>query len=430
MISPSVLRQVLLDNRELVESKKIFPREVPLTGFPRCVLVGVRRCGKSYLLYHRIQQLLAEGRTWDEMLYLNFEDERLIGFEASDFNQILAVHAEMSGHKKRPILFLDEIQIIDGWEKFARRMADAEAVIFITGSNAKMLSVDVAAALGGRFLTINVYPLSFSEVLEAKRGNAKALEVSSTVGCALIKREFETFFRYGGFPECLSLPNKIEYLNVLFQKIYMGDIAVRNKINNLFPLRVLIKKMAESVGQPLSYSRLTNIVTSLGVKISKNTCINYVQYACDSCLVFPIQNIVGKLQDRESHRKFYFADNGLIQLLNADPQAAQLENLVALTLTRRYGINDAVFFYKRDVEVDFYLPESETAIQVSLQLDRDPKTLERELGAFRKMKNEMPVKHQWIITLDEEKTLPTDFGPVEVIPIWKWLLEPKWGQGE
>ena len=425
MIKPNILRQILLDNRRLVESKKIFPRDISIGDFPRCVLVGVRRCGKSYLLYSKIQSMLTAGKTWDDMLYLNFEDERLMGFDASDFNQIIALHAEMTGRETLPVLFLDEIQIIDGWEKFARRMADAEAQIYITGSNAKMLSVDVAAALGGRFVTVNVFPLSFSEMLKAKNVKAGVKEQSSTIEAALIQREFSSFFRYGGFPECLNFPDKTEYLNTLFQKIYLGDIAVRNKITNIFPLRILIKKIAESVGQPLSYSRLTNIVTSLGVKISKNTTISYVQYAFDSCLLFPIKNIVGKLRDREDNQKMYFVDNGLIDLLNADPKADQLENVVALHLIRTYGLNDSVFFYRRDVEVDFYLPDYEQAIQVSVDLDSSPNTLQRELVAFQKMQKELPVKHRTIVTLNEEKTIETEFGSVEVIPVWKWLLKNK-----
>ena len=425
MINPNLLRQILLDNRELVESKTIFQREIQIDTFPRCVLVGVRRCGKSYLLYKKMQQLLAQGKTWDDMLYLNFEDERLLGFDVSDFNQILSVHAELSGRRSLPILFLDEIQLIDGWEKFARRMADAEAQIYITGSNAKMLSIDVAAALGGRFFTINVYPLSFSEFLSTKNVKATPKDALSTVGGALIRREFDSFFRYGGFPECINLSNKLEYLNILFQKIYLGDIAVRNKVNNVFPLRILLKKIAESIGQPLSYSRLTNIVTACGAKISKVTSINYVQYSIDSCLIFTVKNIVGKLQDREGKQKFFFVDNGIIELLNTDPTADQLENLVAIELRRRYGDNDAVFFYQRDVEVDFYIPETQTAIQVSVRLDSDPKTMQREVSAFEKMNKELPIKRRMIITLDEERTIETDTASIELIPIWKWLLMEK-----
>ena len=202
----------------------------------------------------------------------------------------------------------------------------------------------------------------------------------------------------------------------------MGDIAVRNKVSNVFPLRILLKKIAESIGQSVSYSRLTNIVTSCGVKIAKNTCINYVQYTIDSCLIFSVKNIVGKLQDREGKQKFFFVDNGIVELLNTDPTADQLENLVAIELRRRYGDDDAVFFYQRDVEVDFYVPKTQVAIQVCVRLDLDPKTMRRELSAFEKMSKELPITRRIVITLDEEKTIETDTDLIEIIPIWKWLL--------
>ena len=156
-----LLKQILRDNQQEVVRYMIEPRELTIDDFPCGVLVGVRRSGKSYMLYHRIQQLLREGKQWDEMLYLNFEDERLESFEADDFNRLLECHQEMYG--KRPMLFLDEIQNIAHWEKFARRMADANYTIYITGSNAKMLSREINTTLGGRFLTCEVYPYSFSE---------------------------------------------------------------------------------------------------------------------------------------------------------------------------------------------------------------------------------------------------------------------------
>ena len=127
-----ILKQILRDNQQEVERYVVEPRELNLDDFPCHVLVGVRRSGKSYMLYHYIQQLLASGRKWDEMLYLNFEDERLENFGTEDFNLLLECHQEMYG--KRPMLFLDEIQNIDYWHKFARRMADAKYTIFITGS--------------------------------------------------------------------------------------------------------------------------------------------------------------------------------------------------------------------------------------------------------------------------------------------------------
>lgn len=422
MISLETLQNVLMDNRQLAESKKIFPRNISLDSHPRCVLVGVRRSGKSYLLFRKIQELLSEGKSWDDMLYLNFEDERLLGFEAADFNSVLAAHAEMTGRKRLPTLFLDEIQIIDGWEKFARRMADAEADIYITGSNAKMLSTDVSAALGGRFITVNVFPLSFSEVLTAKGIPFDKNAVLSTSGAAAVRREYKEYARFGGFPECLNYPSKREYLNSLLQKIYLGDIAVRNKVSNIYPLRVLLKKIADSVGQPLSYTRLTKIITAVGAALSKTTCINYAEYARQACLMVRLDNFVGKLVDKESNPKFYFIDTGLIDLLKQDAESDQLENLTAIELLRRYGNDDVVFFYKRDIEVDFYVPSESLAVQACLELGSGGDTEIRETEAFVKMAKEFPVQRRIIITRSEERVIDSAAGPIEVIPAWKWLL--------
>jgi predicted AAA+ superfamily ATPase len=139
MIDKTLLKQILLDNRKEIESYKIVHRDIVTEGFNCYVFVGVRRAGKSFVLYEKMQQLLREGHSWDEMLYLSFEDERLVGFTHEDFNAILECHIEMTG-KDNPMLFLDEIHNISGWEKFARRMADNKKTIWITGSNAKMLS--------------------------------------------------------------------------------------------------------------------------------------------------------------------------------------------------------------------------------------------------------------------------------------------------
>ena len=167
MISKDTLKQVLASNQKDIENYKIIPRTLPSDGFPCHVFVGVRRAGKSFLLYQKMQQMLASGHKWEEMLYLNFEDDRLTQFETADFELLLEVHAEMYG--KRPMLFLDEAQNIVGWEKFARRLADAKYAVWITGSNAKMLSSEVMTTLGGRYLPIEVYPYSFKEFLHAKQ---------------------------------------------------------------------------------------------------------------------------------------------------------------------------------------------------------------------------------------------------------------------
>lgn len=421
MIRKEILKEVLLDNRNEVSKQKVIPRNFHFEEFGNYVFVGIRRAGKSFLLYQRIQEMLAQGQTWDEMLYLNFEDERLIGMNTDDLNSILEVHASLSS--QRPTLFLDEIQNIEGWEKFARRLADSKYKVYITGSNAKMLSKDVATTLGGRYITINVYPYSFKEFLNAHEVFITENAIAATESRAAIKRLFENYFRHGGFPEGALLAAKRDYITSVYQKIYLGDIAARHSIENTFALRILFRKLAESVKQPVSFTRITNILASTGVKISKNTVINYMEYAKDAFLLLPIQNIADKLAERETNPKYYFVDNGILGILTIDAKTSLLENLVAVTLLQRYGIDDAVFFYNRNIEVDFYLPDIATAIQVSYSINLSDETFLREVEALIKLNKVLECKRLLIITYDEEEIIEQDGQIIEVLPAWKWLLK-------
>ena len=418
MIRREILKEVLLDNRNEVVKHQVIPRSFQFEEFGNYVFVGIRRAGKSFLLYQRIQELLHSGHTWNEMLYVNFEDERLIGMTAADLNLILEVHAEMS--TDRPMLFLDEIQNIDGWDKFVRRLADNKYRAYVTGSNAKMLSQDVATTLGGRYITVHVYPYDFKEFLYAN--GVEVTENSLFESRAEIKRIFNDYFRSGGFPEGASLAAKRDYLTSVYQKIYLGDIAARHSIENTFALRILFRKLAESIKQPVSFTRITNIVASTGVKISKNTVINYMEYAKDACLLIPIQNIADKLVERETNPKYYFADNGILNLLLLDADTSLLENLVAVTLLRRYGTDDAVFFYNRNVEVDFYLPDTGVAIQVCYTMNLSDETFQREVQALVKLNKVFECRQLLIITYDDEERIELEKCAIEVIPVWKWLL--------
>ena len=418
-----VLKQILRDNQREVERYVVEPRDVKLDDFPCRVLVGVRRAGKSYMLYHRIQQLLAEGHKWDEILYLNFEDERLENFGTDDFNRLLECHQEMYG--KRPMLFLDEIQNIDGWHKFARRMADSKYTIFITGSNAKMLSGEINTTLGGRFLIAEIYPYSFKEFLSVHQVSANKLDLLTTEGRAKVVRFFDEYLHYGGLPAAALLPAKRNYLSSVYQKIYMGDIIARNKITNVAGIRVLVRKMAESVCRPISYNRINNLLSSVGGKLSLATTIKYVDYCEEAWLLLRLRNYVSTLADKESNCKYYFIDTGILGLFLIDKETMLLENLVALQLFRIYGHdmeNERVFFYYDSYEVDFYIPENELAIQVSYSL-RDEDTRKRETEALQKLPKRVPCSRRLILTYDEEETITDQFGTIEVIPAWKWLLQ-------
>lgn len=417
-----LLKQILRENQLEVERYVVEPRELQLGDFPCRVLVGVRRAGKSYMLYHRVQQLLAEGHKWDEMLYMNFEDERLENFGAEDFNRLLECHQEMYG--KRPMLFLDEIQNIELWHKFARRLADSKYNVFITGSNAKMLSGEINTTLGGRFLIAEVYPYSFKEFLTVHQVPTGEIDLLTTEGRARVVRCFDEYLHYGGLPAAALMPAKRNYLSSVYQKIYMGDIIARNKISNVSGIRVLVRKMAESVCRPISYNRINNLLSSVGGKLSLATTIKYVDYCEDAWLLLRIRNYVSTLADKESNCKYYFIDNGILGLFLIDKDAMLLENLVALQLFRIYGHdldNERVFFYHDNCEVDFYIPDDELAIQVSYAL-RDKEALKREIEALKKLPKRLPCTKRMILTYDEEESVNDQHGTIEVVSVWKWLM--------
>ncbi len=426
MIPVSSLQDILADNRRLVRQLKLFPRNVTVPKLTAYVAVGIRRCGKSYWLFQIMQQLAREGVPWTDLLYVNFESEQLLGFDVTDFNRILEAHAAAAPQSANPpVLFLDEVQNISHWEKFARRMADQKIATYLTGSNARLLGKDVASTLGGRFFSVNMFTFSFREMLQASGIETDGEAIRSTEGRGRVQGAFQSFLQCGGFPETLGATDeeKLAYLADIYRTIYLGDVVARNRIANPFALRLLLLKTAESVGQPLSYSRLASLVEQTGAKLSKVSVISHLNACCDACLLYAVSNYHGKLVERQTHPKFYFADNGILRLLRRDPASALLENLVALTLLRRHGLQDAVFYFEHNVEVDFYVPAEETAVQVCFTLAGNPATKEREVGALEKFSAYLPCRRRLILTLEEEGALESSAGPVEVLPVWKWLLQ-------
>lgn len=220
----------------------------------------------------------------------------------------------------------------------------------------------------------------------------------------------------------MEIKNKRTFLGNIYQTVYLGDIITRNKITNDFAVKLILKKIAESITKPLSYTRLTNIAKSAGTSLGKQTVINYVGYMIDSYLIFPLTNYAAKLVEKETSPKYYFMDTGLVGLMLLDCKSAQLENLVAIELVRRYGMEN-VFYFENNVEIDFYIPDEKLAIQVSLQILDCLDTRERETGAFVKLHNFIPDAKCLIITNSEEASIECDGILISVLPAWKWLLE-------
>ncbi len=391
-------------------------RQYELEPSANYVFVGLRRAGKSYLMYQHIHSLLAAGHSIEEILYFNFEDDRIDIFNVSELDLIKTCYEEMYGH--RPIFFLDEIQNIKGWEKFARRLADTGYRVYITGSNAKMLSSEIATTLGGRYLIKNVYPFSFNEYLSFRKVDMADKNAIYKYRSGIM-RSFEEYFYGGGLPETLLMKDKRSWISSLFNKIFFGDLVARHQIRNDFALKLMIRKLAESVKLPTSYNRIANIVSTAGKKISVDTVIDYIAYLRESWLILPFENLSARLSERESNKKYYFVDNGLLGLFLIDANTSLLENIVAISLRKQY--EDNVFFYNKNIEVDFVVPDDGLAIQVAYSL-ADPTTEKRETDALMKFNAIMPMRQLIIITKDEEMVIEKDGTVINVLPVWKWLL--------
>lgn len=411
-----LLKKVIYDQHDAIRNMTIIDRDIHLEKNANYILIGLRRAGKSTLLYKRVLDLIKDGVSWEQIIYINFDDERLIGFTSNDFDDILQTASELTS--KKHYYFFDEIQNIDGWEKFSVRMVNLGHKVDITGSNAKMLSKEMNAALGGRYVAYEVTPYSFKEYLVANNINYIGY---SAKDIGNVNRLLEQYLLFGGFPASLQFTNKREYISSIYQKTLYGDIIAHNGVRHENGMKLLIKKIAESVMQDISHTRLQSIISGIGYKISKDIVINYCQYCVDAFLLFTIKNYYSSFVDKNSNPKYYFSDNGLLNLFIDDKRSALLENLVGIELARRN--KEHLYYLKgKKVDIDFYLSDSNTAIQVAYSIN-DHETYDREIEnliSFAKDSKE-PSK-LIIITYQEEKTIEIDGFNINVIPLAKFLL--------
>ncbi len=417
-----VFKTLIKEGQDEIQEIELYQRPFDFEEQGRYVLVGIRQAGKSYLLYQRAKQFLANGHDIKEIVYLNFDDERLYGMQVEDFDLILQAYNAMYSYK--PILFFDEIQNIEGWEHFARRLANQKYMVFITGSNAKMLSRDIATTLGARYFDEKIFPYSFQEYLEAQ---GIILEKNWQYGKQkdIVQQNFAEYFKWGGFPELLLYKNKRHWLNGLYEKIVLGDVIQRNGIKNEQALRLAIKRLAENIMQPTAYNRLANMVKSTGVKTNSVSIIDYIRYIKEACLMFTLDNYASKFAEKETAKKHYFTDNGLLSIFLTESKSPLLENLCAITLHKKYNKDSEMpklYYYNRNIEVDFFVPEESLAIQASYSLT-DLGTRKREVDALLALNKKHPLQKARIITYDEEETIQEGGQTIEVIPIWKWLAD-------
>lgn len=417
-ISKETFRVLIKEGQELIKEVELYERPFEFEDVGRHVLVGIRQAGKSYMLYLRARQLMAREHRAEEFLYVDFDDERLLEMTADDFDVML--QAYLGTYDLKPILLLDEVQNVQGWEHFARRMANQKYSVYITGSNAKLLSRDIYSTLGGRYVADFVYPYSFAEYLGARGVNpGDGWEYGRER--FVVEQMFGEYLRRGGFPELLLYKDKRRWLNDVYEKILLNDIALRNNVRNERALRMTIMRLAESIGKPISYTRISNLINSAGVSTTPASVSQYVQASRDACFVFSLENHASKFVERETIKKHYLADNGLVSVFMPDSYGALLENAVACHLSRKYG--SGLYYYKKNIEVDFYVPAEKYAVQACANL-LDADTVERELKALESLDALYGLELMQIATLGDEGLLKLPNGKeVKALPAWRIFLE-------
>jgi len=419
-----IIRDFHLNDSFDVKTRTLQP---PIDTKKIITLIGVRRCGKTSILYDMINKL---SNTIDKtkILFLNFEDERL-ELEVDELDFILQSFSELYPNQdlKECYFFFDEIQNITGWEKFIRRVYDTISKnIFVTGSNSKLLSSDIATSLRGRTLSYEVYPLSFSEYLSFKDIQ---VDLYSSKSLAHIKNALGTFLQDGSFPETLFLEEQYrnqtlqEYFNVLLYK----DLAERYSITNTVALKFFLKRIIASSTKQISINKIYNELKSAGIKIGKNTLYNFLDYVQNIYLALALHKYDNSLVNKElGERKIYSIDIGLnnaTEFKFSDNIGKSLENAVFLELKRNYN---EIFYYRYSTsECDFIVNEKNSitqAIQVTYDMSsKDTKSREIK-GLVTACKN-FNINNGVIITYDTEDESVQDDINIKLIPFYKWINE-------
>ena len=424
--------QSLVDDFHDRELPDLIAREIPFRMIKgkASVVVGMRRSGKTSFCLHYLRKLMSDGLDRDRMLYLSFEDERLLGFKVEDFQSILDVYyARFPRNKRKKCYFvLDEIQRVDGWESFARRVVDTENIqLILTGSSAKLLSREIATAFRGRSIVTEIFPLSFSEFIS---WHGVLPEIPTTFGSgtvATLRHEINRYFTCGGFPEVqdCDLHTRNEILQNYVDAVLFRDIIERSGLGNVMALRFMIKTIMNAPGQKFSVTKFSNTLATLGVKCSRNDLYLYLDGLADAFLVFrvPLHTQSAQIQ-RVNPDKIYAIDTGLIHALAHSPDAGRgllLENLVFLHL-RRQGYEIEYLNTREGYEVDFLARRRGVSggrlIQVAFDVS-DGRTLDREVRALRSAGEQFKDLAQTLVTWDHEKTL----DGIHVVPAWKFLLQ-------
>jgi len=377
------------------------------------VISGIRRCGKSTLL----QQIRSEQTEKD--YYLNFDDERLVRFKVEDFQILTEVFHELFGKQKT--YYFDEIQNIDGWERFVRRLHDMGNKVYVTGSNARMLSRELGTHLTGRYLSMELFPFSYKEFISFKNPDLLTKNRFKTSVKAEFINLFHDYFQNGGFPGFIKSNDEL-MLKTLYENILYRDIMVRNNITNEKEIKLLMSWLAGNFARLSTNSELAEII---GIK-NPTTVKKYLGFLADSYLVFQTSKYDYSLSKQILNpKKSYFIDNGMVRRVGfsfSDNSGHLLENLIFIELLRR---GKEIYYHHKTNECDFVITEDKSvvsAIQVCYSFSSD-KVKKREINGLLEALNTYNLPSGLIITDDTEEAIIIEDKMIQIMPGWKWLLE-------
>ena len=426
------LKELIIEHKEkFLKKTELVKREIqkdiaPLLNQREIIIItGVRRGGKSSLMRLISNDLIEKyDILQDNILYLNFEDERFTYFDINDFEQVYEIFLELYHPVGRKYFFLDEIQNVKGWEKWLNRLYEFEDLkIFVTGSNATLLSSEIATALTGRNRQLIVYPFSFNEFLSLRSYSITEKDFYLREKRIEIKRLFDEYLKLGGFPEVLKISDNT-LLEQYLKDIIYRDVIARYSIRNIKEIKELILYLASNIGTIQSYNNLREMIN---VK-SLNTIKNYLEMLENVFLFFKIDLFSFSVKKQiYNPSKIYSVDSALsnaIAFKFSENMGHIYENIVFIELQRK---NKEVFYWKskRGREVDFVIKSGlkiDEAIQVCFSFT-DKKTRDRELESLLSAKNELNVDNLVMITEDEKGEEVIDGASVRIIPLWKWLLQ-------
>lgn len=396
------------------------------------VLIGMRRSGKTWSFYHIIHELRLSGIEKSKIMYINFEDDRLLAMKANNFQDILEAYFEIYPEylqRNDIYFFFDEIHEIPGWEKFIRRLLDQEKIkIFVSGSSCKLLSKEIASSLRGRTVVYEIFPFSFGEYLNAQEIITSS-PVMSTKQKILVLSSFEHFLKFGGFPEVIGATAEVHrtILQGYTESVLYRDIVDRYGVSNTHVLKQLLFYCMRNSAKIFSVNKMYQALKSAGYEVSKNSLYDYMTYFEDAYCIFSVHKFdISQRKSSTSMKKIYAIDQGLITAFSLASQfdkAAQLETAVFAYLRRQ---SSSLFYYRTadGKEVDFMLllPDSSMKLFQVCHSMEDAHTRKREISALETAMKELKLTSGYILTLNEEESVVCPEGTIEIIPAWKVFI--------